>query len=109
MNNFEIIYEHTLKIGKLLLADPSADDFEEKVTIFSNFIKQISQIVSKENHISPDDMTKIRQLLDINTKIEQILIAKRNMVKEEIIKNNRKGLIKKTYDENSYLGYNKKS
>lgn len=109
MNNFEIVYEHTLKIGKLLLNDPSADDFEEKVSIFSNFIKQISQIVSKENHISPDNMTKLRQILDINIKIEQILIAKRNMVKEEIIKNNRKGLIKKTYDKNSSLGYNKKS
>ena len=109
MNSFEIIYEHTLKIGKLLLEDPSSDDFEEKVNVFANFMKQIGQVLSGKTDLSSEEMVKIKKLLDVNLKIEEILTAKRNMVREEITRHNRKGHIEKAYNKGSSLGYNKKS
>lgn len=109
MKDFEIVFEHALKIGSQIVDDPATDDFERQINIFNNFINQINQIISKKDHISDENFARLKQILDINIKIEQILVAKRDMVKDEIVRNNKKEQVKKRYNQSTSLGFNKKS
>ncbi|MBZ4644273.1 MAG: hypothetical protein PWQ25_729 [Deferribacteres bacterium] len=108
-NNLDIIYGNFVKIAEKIL-NCDSDYLGEYIEIYQNFFTQINQIAVKLNEISEEDLEKLKNVLEINKKVEILLGQKKTELQEKIIKENKKESIKKKYCRtNNHLGINKET
>lgn len=108
--SLDIILDNLKKVSENIENSIDGEDLYSYLSIYQNFFNQICQITENMEFIDEMQLKKLKEALEINTKIEKLLLNKKDELKNTLLIQNKKlNIINKYFQPEKSQGYNKKS
>lgn len=108
--SLEIILDNLKRVSENIENNIDSNELYNYLAVYQNFFHQLCQITENMESIDEIEYRKLTEALEINSKIEKLLLNKKDELKNILfVQNKRLSITNRYFQSDKSMGYNKKS
>lgn len=108
--SLEIILDNLKRVSENIENNIDSNELYNYLAVYQNFFHQLCQITENMESIDETEHKKLAEALEINSKIEKLLLNKKDELKNILfVQNKRLSINNRYFQSDKSMGYNKKS